>query len=225
LTPIPFPFSHGLDPKPKYTTDRYQEKKKRRRKGDRLLFRRCSRPSAGAQRGVQAQGGRDSGLPVGCPEGLLSIHTGAQGGECMIDEWPEAGKSSLSPFPFKIFIMAPPCGQKGSLDLRDPFKESTLAYDKAAPVCRPGLTVPRTGLIPLEVMGLTAPCACASLFVMMSGSVILPQMRHFHPSYSQAQFPSKCMATFIPPHRSQFIGTSIGGSEYKGAPTGFLAIV
>jgi len=31
---------------------------------------------------------------------LLSIHTGAQGGECMIDEWPEAGKSSLSPFPF-----------------------------------------------------------------------------------------------------------------------------
>jgi hypothetical protein len=56
----------------------------------------------GAQRGVQAQGGRDSGLPVGCPEGLLSIHTGAQGGECMIDEWPEAGKSSLSPFPFPI---------------------------------------------------------------------------------------------------------------------------
>jgi len=39
-------------------------------------------------------------LPVGCPEGLLSIHTGAQGGEWMIDEWPEAGKSSLPPFPF-----------------------------------------------------------------------------------------------------------------------------
>jgi hypothetical protein len=54
-----------------------------------------------AQRGLQAQGGRDSGLPGGCPEGLLSIHTGAQGGECMIDEWPEAGKSSLSPFPFQ----------------------------------------------------------------------------------------------------------------------------
>lgn len=56
------------------------------RKGDRLLFGRFTGSPAWAQRGVQAQGSRDSGLPVGCSEGLLPIHAGAQGGEFMIDE-------------------------------------------------------------------------------------------------------------------------------------------
>ena len=55
-------------------------------KGIRLLFRGFSWPSALAQRGLQAQRGGDGGLPVYCPEGLLPIHTGAQGGEFMIDE-------------------------------------------------------------------------------------------------------------------------------------------
>lgn len=47
----------------------------------------------------QVQGGCGGKLPVYCPEGLLPIHAGAQGGECMIDESPVAGKSSLSHFP------------------------------------------------------------------------------------------------------------------------------
>ena len=38
-------------------------------------------------------------MPVCGPEGLLAVHAGAERGEFMIDEWPEAGKSSLSPFP------------------------------------------------------------------------------------------------------------------------------
>lgn len=86
-----------------------------------------------------------------------------------------------------------------------------LAYDRTLLIlmCRPGLTAPRTGLIPLEVIGPRAPCACASLFVMMSGSVIFPQMRHSHPSYSQAWSPSKCAVTLNPPHRSQVMGFSI----------------
>ena len=57
-----------------------------RRKGDRLLFWGFSRPSAVPHRGLQAQGGRGHRLPVGCPEGLLPIHAGAQGREFMIDE-------------------------------------------------------------------------------------------------------------------------------------------
>jgi hypothetical protein len=96
-------------------------------------------------------------------------------------------------------------------------------YDRAAPVCLPGLTAPRAGLIPIEVIGPMAPCACASLFVTMSGSVTLPQMRHFHPSYSQAQPPSKCMATLIPPHRSQVIRISIDRSEHVCVTAGLFA--
>ena len=55
-------------------------------KGDRLLFRGFSRPSARAQRGLQAQGGGDHRLPVCGPEGLLAVHAGAQRGEFMIEE-------------------------------------------------------------------------------------------------------------------------------------------
>ena len=116
--------------------------------------------------------------------------------------------------------MEPSCGRKGSLNLRDPSMGSTLTYDRTVSVCRPGLTAPRAGLIPLDVIGPMAPCACASLFVMMSGSVILPQRRHFHPSYSQARPPSKCAATLNPPHRSQVIGSSIGRSEQVRVTTG-----
>ena len=110
--------------------------------------------------------------------------------------------------------MEPPCGRKGSLNLRDPSVESTLAYDRTVSVCRPGLTAPRAGLIPREVIGPMAPCACASLFVMMSGSIIFPQMRHSHPSYSQVWPPSKCLAILNPPQRSQVIGSPIRGSKH-----------
>jgi hypothetical protein len=116
--------------------------------------------------------------------------------------------------------MEPPCGRKGSLNLRDPSMGSTLAYDRTVSVCRPGLTAPRAGLIPLEVIGPMARCACASLFVMMSGSVIFPQMRHSHPSYSQAWPPSKCLAILNPPHRSQVMASSIGHSEHVCVTTG-----
>lgn len=66
--------------------------------------------------------------------------------------------------------------------------ESLVEVDlcRTATLYRPRLTAPRAGLIPRDIIGPMAPCACASLFVMMSGSVILPQMRHSHPSYSQA---------------------------------------
>src|SRR5438128_8013741 len=114
----------------------------------------------------------------------------------------------------EVFMMGPPCGRKGFMILRDPSMGSTLAYDRIVSVCRPGLTAPRADLIPLEVIGPVAPCACASLFVMMSGSVISPQMRHSHPSYSQAWPPSKCLETLNPPHRSQVIGSFIAGSKH-----------
>jgi len=57
-----------------------------KRKGDRLLFWGFSWTPALAQRGLQVQGGRGHCLPVCCPEGLLSIHTGVQGGEFMVEE-------------------------------------------------------------------------------------------------------------------------------------------
>lgn len=104
-----------------------------------------------------------------------------------------------------------------------PARGSTLAYDRAVSVCRLGLTAPRAGLIPFAVIGPMAPCACASLFVMMSGSVIFPQMRHSHPSYCQAWSPSKCAATLNPPHRSQVIGSSIGDSEQVRVTAGLRA--
>ena len=53
---------------------------------DRLLFRLFLRATAFPQRGFQPQGGRGHYLPVCCSERLLSVHTGAQGREFMIDE-------------------------------------------------------------------------------------------------------------------------------------------
>ena len=105
--------------------------------------------------------------------------------------------------------------EKGSLILKAPHVVATLVYDRTVFLCRPRLIAPRAGLLPFDVTGLPlVPCACASLFVMMSGSVIFPQMRHSHPSYSQAWPPSKCLETLNPPHRSQVIGSFIGGSKH-----------
>jgi hypothetical protein len=107
--------------------------------------------------------------------------------------------------------------EKGSLILKAPHVAATLGYDRTVFLCRPRLIAPRAGLLSFEVTGLPlVPCACASLFVMMSGSVIFPQMRHSHPSYSQAWPPSKCLETLNPPHRSQVIGPPIGGSKQIG---------
>ena len=110
--------------------------------------------------------------------------------------------------------MEPPCGWKGSLILIDPHLVATLVYDRTVFLCLPRLIAPRAGLFPFDVTGRPlVPCACASLFVMMRGSVIFPQMRHSHPSYSHAWPPSKCLETVNPPHRSQVIGSFIGGSK------------
>jgi hypothetical protein len=94
---------------------------------------------------------------------------------------------------------------------------SSVVYDRTVFVCRPRLIASRAGLFPFQVTGRPlAPCACASRFVMMNGSVIFPQMRHSHPSYSQDWPPSKCLAILNPPHRSQVIGSLIEGSKHVG---------
>ncbi len=55
-------------------------------KGDRLRFRKSSGSAVGAEGGFQPESTDDPGLPSGRPEGLLAIHTGAEGGEFMIEE-------------------------------------------------------------------------------------------------------------------------------------------
>ena len=53
---------------------------------DRLLFWRFARSSARAEGGREAQRGGHRRLPVGGPERLLAVHTGAERGEFMLEE-------------------------------------------------------------------------------------------------------------------------------------------
>ena len=55
-------------------------------KGDRRLFWQLPWAATSPQGGFQAPCGRGHCLPVCRAEGLLPIHTGAQGGEFMINE-------------------------------------------------------------------------------------------------------------------------------------------
>ena len=62
-----------------------REKGTRERKGDRLLyFRRAAAP---AQGGFESQGRREPLLPLRSAKRLLAVHTGAECGEFLFEEW------------------------------------------------------------------------------------------------------------------------------------------